>query len=126
MSDYRVEEGFDQALVDLDVIVPQPTSGGIRPTVRTYSTGGNVTELAPYAELTWSVIETPTEYTTLLAMFGLDDALQANVTVYIRNEFFAYARYNAVAQRPMIGNDANWEQYFLRNVTIVLTHLEAL
>lgn len=126
MADYRVEEGHDIALIDLDVIVPQPTSGGIRPTVRTYSTGGNVVELAPYAILEWSVIETPTEYQTLIGQFGLTSALEALVTVYIRKDNFAYARFNATAVRPENGVDMEWSQYFLRNVRIILKKLTAL
>lgn len=126
MSEYKVAAGHGVALVSLALIVPQPTSGGIKATQRTYGTSGRVHEMGPYAELVWSVIETPAEYATLLAQFGLTSALNANVTVYIRNSAFTYARYNAVAVRPQLGTDGNWENYFFRGVTIVLRNLVAL
>jgi hypothetical protein len=125
-SQYMVGIGLDLALVDLDLIVPQPSSGGIRPTQRTYGTSGQVHEQGLYAELVWNTIYDAADYQTLLAQFGLTSALTGLVTVYIRNSAFSYARYNAKAVRPQNGDDMQWNNYFLRGVTILLKNLEAI
>lgn len=125
-SQYMVGIGHGLALVDLDLIVPQPTSGGIRSTQRTYATSGQAHEVAPYAELVWNTIYDAADYQALLAQFGLTNALTGLVTVYIRNAAFSYARYNAKAVRPEVGSDMQWNNYFLRGVTILLKELEAL
>lgn len=126
MSTYKVAAGHGVALVSLVQIAPQPTSGGIKATQRTYGTSGKVHEMGLFATLEWSVIETPADYAALLAQFGLTSALDASVTVYIRNSAFSYARYNATAVRPQLGTDGEWNNYFLRNVVIVLKKLVAL
>jgi hypothetical protein len=126
-SNYRVAVGHGVAFGSLAVITPQPSAGGVKATQRTYGLDGTVHEFGgQYAILKWSMLETETEYTTILTAFGLSSALYSSVTVYIRNQFFAYARYNAIAQRPMIGQEGDWSNYFLRDFEITLTHLEAL
>lgn len=125
-SDYRVAVGSGVALGSLSVVNPQPTSGGIRATLRTHATSGAVYEEGLFAELVWSVVETPAEYASILSQFGLTNFLTAAVTVYIRNSAFVYARYNATAVRPEIGQDGAWENYFLRGVRIILKQLVAL
>lgn len=124
-SDYRVKVGHDNPLIDLVTISPQPRSSGLKATERTYGIGASgVFELAPYCELVWDVLETETEYTTLLTAFGLSSSLTSSVTVYIRNSAYAYARYNATAVRPQIGTDGQWDNFYLRNFVILLKNLE--
>lgn len=125
-SQYKVATGSGVALVSLNTITPQPRSSGLKAIQRTYGANGKVHELGAYCELVWDVLETESEYTTLLAAFGLTSALDASVTVYIRNGAYAYARYNALAVRPQIGQDGEWNQYFLRNFVILLKNLVAL
>lgn len=125
-SDYRAASGYGVALGSLVAINPQPSSGGIKATQRTYGTSGKAHEMGEYAELVWSVVETPTQYASILSQFGLTSVLENQVTVYIRNSAFAYARYNAIAVRPQLGVDGNWDNYFLRGVVIVLRNLVAL
>lgn len=125
-SSYKVASGSGVALVSLNTITPQPRCSGLKATQRTYGASGKIHEMAPYAELVWDVLETESEYTTLLAAFGLTSALEASVTVYIRNSAYAYARYNALAVRPMIGQDGQWDSYFLRNFVILLKNLVAI
>lgn len=126
MSNYRVAVGHDIALVSLAPINPQPSAGGVKPTERTYGLSGAVFEQGQYGVIEWSMLESESQYTAILTAFGLSSSLNADVTVYIRNEKFAYARYNAVAQRPQIGQDGDWTNFFLRGFRIVLTHLVAL
>lgn len=126
-STYKVATGHGVALLSLAAITPQPSAGGVKATQRTYGLDGTVHEIGGlYAELEWSMLETESEYTTILTAFGLSSVLSASVTVYIRNHAFAYTRYNAIAQRPMIGQEGDWSNYFLRNFKITLTNLEAL
>lgn len=125
MSTYRVLPAHGQALVDLVVIDPQPRSIGVQATRRTYSASGLVYDEAPYVILEWSVIESATDYTALLAQFDLDTLLSANVTIYARNSQFAFTRYNGRAVRPDPGQSVDW-QYFARDVRIVIRDLVAL
>lgn len=127
MAQYLLENGHGVALVDLDAIVPQPAGGGVMVVQRNFSASGAVHEIGKFAVLKWNVLESAAEYAALLAQFGLDGTnLTSSVTVYIRNEFFAFARYNATAVRPQMGTDIDWTDYFPRNIRIVLKNLVAL
>lgn len=125
-SDYRVATGHGVALVSLVAVTPQPASPGPKATERSYGLNGAVYEQAPYIELVWSALDSPTEYASILSQFGLTSVLYANVTVYIPNGAYAYARYNAVAVKPKIGEDGARENFFLRGFTILLKNLVAL
>lgn len=125
-SQYKVATGSSVALVSLALMVPQPTTRGIQFTERSYGAGGAVYDQAPYCELLFSFIETEALYATFLAQFGLASVTSAPVTVYIRNERLAYARYNATAVLPSIGNDGGWSEYFMRNVVVLLKNLVAI
>jgi hypothetical protein len=113
------------ALVSLTILSPQPSSGGVQPTLRTYGTSGKVHQMALHGEMVWGVLEDETEYDTILDFFGLASVLDAPVTVYLRNELFVYTRYNATAVRPELGRDAGWN-FFPRGVTILLKNLVAI
>lgn len=126
MSDYRAAAGHGVALVSLTVLAPQPASSGFKQTERSFGLSGSVFEQAPFLELVWSVVDSPSEYATILAYFGLTSVLYANVTVYIPNAAYAYARFNAVAVKPKIGDDGQRSNYFLRDFTILLKNLVAL
>jgi len=125
VTTYRVKTGHDQALVDLVDVSPQPTSPGIKPTRRTYAADGSVYDEARYVELEFSMVPTASDYQTMLAQFGLSaSVLDAAVTVYVRNEIYAWVRMNGRAVRPEIGREAQW-RYMPRNVTILVKDLEA-
>lgn len=125
-SDYRVATGHDVALVSLNVINPQPAGGGVMVVQRNIGADGTVHEIGKWARLEWNVLDSATEYLAVLTAFGLHNALTASVTVYIRNEFFAYARYNATATRPQMQSQVRWENFFPRDISIILKELEAL
>lgn len=126
MSDYRIFAGHDVALGSLTVLSPQPRSIGVQVVQRSYGTSGSVFEHGLYLELVYDYIDTPTDYQVLLALMGTNTALYAPVTLYAWRKDYDYQRYNAIAVRPQIGQDAGWNQYFLRNVTFLFKHLEVL
>lgn len=126
MSTYKVKTGSDQALIDLVDVSPQPTSPGIKPTRRTYAADSSVYDEARYVELEFSNVGNVTNYQALLTQFGLSaSVLDAAVTVYVRDETFAWVRMNGRAVRPEIGREVQWRRYFPRNVTILVKDLEA-
>lgn len=123
MTTYRVKTGHDQALVSLVDVSPQPTSGGMRPTRRSYAADNSVFDESKYVELEFKSLGSASAYQTLLTQFGLSSSVaSANVTVYVRNEVFTYVRMNGTAVRPEPGREVNWK-YFPRNVTILVKDL---
>lgn len=125
-SDYRVSSGHNVALASLTVLDPQPRSLGVQALDRSYGLSGSVHERGLYLELLYDYIDTPTIYQTLLAAWGINTALYANVTIYAWRKDFDHQRYNAVVVRPQIGQEAGWTNFFLRNVTFLFKNLEAL
>jgi hypothetical protein len=125
MSTYRVADGHDVALVSLNVVDPQPKSEGIKSTRRTFAADGTVYDEGRYVELEFSMIPGVSEYQALLDAFGVKSALSNDVTVYVRDETFAWVRMNGTAVRPEPGRDVRWT-YFPRSVTILVRALEAV
>lgn len=124
MSTYRVAAGHDVALVSLTVLDPQPRSTGIQVTRRSHGADGSVYDEGEYVELVWDFFEDAAAYQAMLATFNLDGDLAADVTVYVRDDQFNFVRKNGIAVRPELGRDGRWENYFLRDVTILVKHLE--
>lgn len=122
MSTYKIATGHNVALLSLTAISPQPTSPGVKATRRTFSADGALHDEGLYIILEWSFVEDGTDLSTLLTQFGLAAATTANVTIYCPNQVHAYTRYNGVAVRPEVARD----NYFLRNVQIVIKDLTAL
>lgn len=124
MSQHLVAEGHDVAFGSLNVIDPQPTSRGIQFTERVPNLDGSNNDVGPYCELVWQVLESEDDYLAVLAQFGLDDADESEVTVYIRDKRLQWAKYNATAVLPAIGSDGGWDDLSMRNVIILLRDLE--
>lgn len=124
MSTYRVATGHDVALESLSDIDPQPSSPGIEYTGTSEAASGAVSKQGPFVRLKFSVLEDATMYDSILTQFGLDAADYANVTVYVRDERWQWVRKNGRALLPLIGSEATWEQYFPRNITIIVRNLE--
>jgi len=122
MSDYRVALGHDVALASLALMKPQPTSPGVHVTRRFFMGDGSVLDQGLYVEWIYSVVENAAELSTILTPMGLMTASSAAVTINTRNQLYAYRRYNGIAIRP----EANWENYFARNITIVIRNLVGL
>lgn len=122
MSDYRVADGFDVVLGSLTVLDPQPKSAGIRYTKRTFGGDGTPYNQGPYVELVWTAISNA-DYDQIMTDFGLTSADHNDVTVYIRDVNWDYARMNGKAIKPNIGEDRDWE-YFPRNMVVLVRNLE--
>ena len=122
---YKVADGHDVALVSLTDIDPQPRSTGIQTTRRTFAGDGTVHDDGRYVILEWTVIENDTEYQSLLSTFGIQSATSNDVTVYVRDETFAWVRMNGTAIRPQPGRDVAWKDYFPRDVQILVRDLES-
>jgi hypothetical protein len=105
MSTYRVATGTDIILGSLTVLDPQPDPGrGIQTTRRTYGGDNTVVDQGRYIELEWSAYTTVANYQTLLGLFGLNASTSsALVTVYVRDETYAWVRMNGTAIRPVPG-----------------------
>ena len=126
MSSYSVKTGHDAALLDLVSMTPQPRSTGVQVARRGYAASGAVIEEGNYIILQWSVINSVTDWNTLLSQFGLGSALYAEVTVYAPNHLFSYTRYNGTAIRPQIGVDVQRTNFFIRNVCMVIRDMVSL
>lgn len=126
MTTYKVKTGHDQALVDLADIAPQARSTGIRYTKRTYSADGAVHTAGPYVELEFDLVGNATQYLALLTQFGLHASLNADVTVYVKDDLFAWGRYNGVAVRPETGREVVWTRFFPRRIVILVKELAKL
>jgi hypothetical protein len=122
MSDYRVALGHDVALASLTVMDPQPMSPGVQFTRRLYFGDGSVLDQGFYAEWIYNVVDSAAQLSSILTPMGLMAAQSALVTIHTRNQLFQYKRYNGTAIRP----EANWENYFDRNVTIIIRNLVGL
>jgi hypothetical protein len=125
-SNYKVAIGHGIDLVDLDLIVPQPLFPVVRPTQRTHGTSGQVHDQGLWVPLNWNTIEDVDQYQDLLDQFGLASAETGLVTLYVRNGYLTMTRYNGKAVRPMFGDDADFNNYFIRGVTIIVKELEAI
>ncbi len=123
MSSYKVKDGFDQALVDLVTITPQPRSEGVLRVRRTYAAGGAVIEEGRYIELVWDLVGDIAAFQSLLNQFGLGSALTNEVTLYAPEQYYAYNRFNGVAVRPELGRDVSRNDFFVRNITILFRDL---
>jgi len=125
VTTYRVADGHDIALDSLNVLDPQPRSEGIKPTRRTFGGDGTPYDEGTYVELLYSMVSTATEYQSILSDFGVQSALSNEVTVYVRDETFAWVRKNGLAIRPEPGADVRWNNFFPRNVVILVRDLSA-
>lgn len=125
MSTYRVKDGWNEALMDLAVVSPQPTSEGIKATRRTFSANGEVFDEGKYVELRFNIVNGATAYQALLNQFGVQSTTTNEVTVYVRDETFSWVRMNGTAVRPEPGRDVRWNNYYPRDVTILVKDLVA-
>jgi hypothetical protein len=126
MSTYRVKTGHGAALVDLVALSPQPRSEGVMATQRTHAASGLVYEQALFVRLEWNVLGDAADYLAVLTAFGLASASQANVTIYARNQRYAWQRYNGVSVLPEVGRDVTWDRSFPRGISVIVRDLVAL
>ena len=127
MTSYRVKTGTDVVIGSLTVLSPQPDPGtGIQTTQRTYAADNSVVDQGRYVEFKWSAYESQATYVTLLALFGLNATTStAAVTIYVRNEIYAWVRMNGTAVRPIPGESVKWGDVQNRplDITILVKNL---
>ncbi len=127
MSTYRVATGFDIGLGSLTVLDPQPGPGtAIQTTRRSYGGDGTVFDEGRYVELPWSALVDAAAYQALLTLFGLSASVEnADVTVYVRDETYAFIRMNGIAVRPEPGKEVQWGDVQSRplNISILVKDL---
>lgn len=123
MSAYRIGLGLDLALEDLDLIVPQPRSEGVRVARRSYAASGVIAEEGQYIEFVWDVVEDEGMYQDILQQFGLEIALTADVTIRAPHFQFAYNTFSGQAVRPEVGRDIRRRQFYLRDMVILVRNL---
>lgn len=125
MSSYQIAIGHDVALVDLDLLVPQPRSGIVKATRRTTSGNRKILDEGLYLELRYNVLGSPATYSSLLTQFGVNGSnTTRDVTIYGVEYQFAYNRFNGVAVRPQLGEDADYDNFFIRDIIFLITDLE--
>lgn len=122
---YKVATGHDIALGSLTAIDPQPRTKGLQYARRSYAASGIVIDELAFVELEWSMIETETQYLALLTQFGLNAATSANVSIYVQDETYQWILRNGKAIRPLIGSDGARENFFIRDITILVNNLSA-
>lgn len=125
MSSYSVGSGHDVALVDLDLLVPQPHSEGIKPARRTHSLDGSIHEEAWYIELIWDTVGwNAIRYRSILSQFGLTNSYISPVTIYVPGIDYQYTRFNGTAIRPEVGEDVRRQRIFMRDIVVLVRDLE--
>lgn len=124
LADYKVAEGWNVPLVDLDVIVPQPRGNPASPVDRKFSITGSIEDDGLCMELNWDYIESEQEYLDLITLFGLQSGKSNEVTIYGRSPIHQFVRYNGVAQQPEGVAETKRSNFFIRDVTIRITHLK--
>lgn len=48
------------------------------------------------------------------------------MTIYARNQRYAWVRFNGLAILPEVGRDVTWTNYFARGISIIVRDLVAL
>jgi hypothetical protein len=124
MSDYRVADGFNIAYASMTVLSPQPSSAGIQATRQSFAADGTPINEGLFVEFVWNVLGTKSQFQSILSNFGLFNATNNLVTVYIRDDVFDYVRMNGRAIQPLPENGVQWRRPFIRNFTILVRDLE--
>lgn len=127
MSLYRAALNHDRPFVDLFIFRPQPRGTLVQPVQRGYGANGTVHDQGGFCIWTWEiVVDQETDYQSLIANFGLDNADEREVTIYTKSGRMVWTRYNAIAQLPEPNIDVKYERGMPRDVQIHFTDLEAI
>src|SRR5690348_281709 len=120
MTNYAVGIGHDVDLGDLNDLDPQPASTGIQVTRRNRAASGTISEDGLYLILEWTLLEDEDEYQSVLEDFDLMDNDFADVTVYARDSRWNWGSYNGTAEYPEQGRDVKWDNFFPRNLRLLV------
>lgn len=122
---YRIGLGHDLALESLTPLDPQPATPGMLFGRRSYALSSDVIDELPYVPFRYSAFGTIEEYQSVLSQFGLLTALTSLVTVYVQDRTYDWVLRNGVAVAPLIGQDGQRNNFFLRDFEIVVHGLRA-
>jgi len=120
-SNYKYGLGWNLAEGALTKFNPQPRSIGVKVTRRSFHSNG-VYDEGLYVELLWSALENEVDYQNILIGFDLLNVDSNLVTIYCRDQFFRYKRYNGMVYRPLIGEDVDWN-FFPENLVLTIRDL---
>lgn len=118
---HRVGIGPDLLLPSMSIIQPQPRDGTVK-SLRGYSdTGTRIVSL--FCLFRWNVLGNSSLYQDILGYFGLLENNICEVSIYAKDEIYTWGRYNGFAIKPEFDSDAEWNQFFPRNVSIFVRNL---
>lgn len=127
MAQYLVAQTHDIAFASLNVITPQPHSPGVQIVQRNLAVSGKAKDIGLWIPLQWRIIGTPTVYSTLLGLFGLSGSVtEAEVTIWCPDRLFTFNRFNGLAMLPVPNDDVQRNNYFIRDLTIIVKNMVAL
>lgn len=109
---------------NLDPIIPEPKTTPVSPVQRNFGASGYHHDQARFAILEWDMVESETEYYTLLQQFHLHEDEVAPVTIYLKSERLEWTVYNGLAHLPEANTDMRWDNFFPRKITMMITDLE--
>ena len=124
MTQYLVGVGTDLVTGSLNVIAPQPRSKGLEYKRWVEAMDGTRYATGPYIELQWDLLQGATEYLALLTSFGVHVGISSSVSIYAKNDIYAWQYFNGLAMRPRVGHEVQWTRYFPRRITILVKALE--
>lgn len=120
---YKVLAGYDHVLGDLVDIDPQPSSPGLQYGRRQFSASGKVIDELANVPLLFDLPLQVTQVAALNTQFAFGTATTAEVTVLIPLEDGTDILRNAIAVKPLMGEDGQRSGYFIYGYTILLKNL---
>ena len=124
MTQYLVGVGTDLVTGSLNIITPQPRTRGLQYKRWVEAVDGTRYATGPFINFMWDLNQSATSYVALLTSFGIHSSSMANVSIFARDDIYVWRYYNAVAMRPRVGHEVNWDRYFPRRITILCKELE--
>lgn len=125
----KVSSGHNVPLVNLTSIACKHDP--VAPVDREYSVTAKINDLGFYTCFHFDFSEDGESYDEeILYSFFLNtdngNNDQYDVTVYVRNTRMRWQRFNGVALLPEMGQDAKWDNYFPRGISVYVVDLEGL
>lgn len=122
---YKMALGWDVAEGSMAaIVVQQPQVDIVGPVVRSYGGGGAIWEQGLFTCYHFSMVESETEWLTILTQFALNSEDTSEVTILAKNNRLSLVRWNAVAQVPEGNQDIKWSNFFPRDMAIYFVDLE--
>lgn len=121
---YKLLAGHDHDIGDLVDIDPQPSSPGLQYGRRQNAASGKVVDEQPNVPLLFDLPLHVDQVAALNTQFAFGDETTAEVTVSIPLEDGSEILRNALAVKPLIGEDGARRGFFVYGYSILLKNLE--